>query len=964
MDFSIVGNVHNVRMGSETTSSEIIGRGDELAEAQEFLAGGNIESDARELSIVGEAGIGKTTFWRNLLQSAKAKGDLVLTARPSAAEARLSFSALADALATVPSGFADLLPAPQRSALDVALLRASPGRRGANQRAVATGLLTLLRRLAEDCPVTIGVDDAQWLDGASRDAIAFAARRLGAERVHLISAYRTSDVPSSKADVFFGIGEQQQAPLRQHLVEIGPLSLAALGRVIAHATGAVPPRPMLERIHRACRGNPFYALEISRMLLHDAANLGASASRPWPHPGEELPIPGDLRTLTAQRISRLSAPTRDALLRASILSAPEATTVSRAVLGRAENAGLIHIDPQGRIEFSHPLVAAAVHSTAAPNRLRQLHREAAATVKDPEERARHLALGASRADEAIARELEAAAALARARGASESAAELMELALNLTPTRRPTNRTIERRVLAARYHFDAGDLRRAEELLGQALAESSKSPGSRSGRAEALQLLASLKSHTESLMTAFRIACEGLDAAENDDRFRASIELDIAFYAVSIGDVAGGLPHAQAAVAHARETDDRDLRAASLAVATMVQFLCGHGLDTVQLDEALALDDPSSSLPVLMRPRCVEGFLRLWTGELARSYEVLSTLHQEMLDNGEESVAPFLALFMVWCLLWQGRVSDAAEIATATQEAALLLGDSAVSAITLVISALVDAHRGKAARALEAGTQALELFNKMDWRAAAAWALWAIGFAALTLDDPVTVDAKLGPLAWFVQEIAFGDPVGCIFLPDEIDALVALGELDRASTLTELIEKMGAEHDRPWALAAAARARGSIAAARGDEAGALAAFGHALSQHARVEMPLEMARTLLESGRARRRFKSRREASIDLRSALEIFETAGVVSWAERTRAELARIGTTRTRPDRLTSTERTVATLAASDLSNREIAHRAFLTVKAVEANLTRVYRKLGIRSRAGLATALNALELGEHMQ
>jgi DNA-binding CsgD family transcriptional regulator len=964
MNFSLVHNVHNVTMPGETNPPEITGRDNEIASAQEFLSGSNIEGGARELSIIGEAGIGKTTFWRYLLHRAEGEGHLVLTARPSAAEARLSFAALADIFSTVPSEIANILPTPQRSAVDVALLRAPPGRRGANRRAVSTGLLTLFRQLAADRVVTIGVDDAQWLDRASRDAFTFVARRLSSERVHVICAYRTTDADSSDAPVSFGVGEQQQDPRRQRVLELGPLSLAALGRVLANATGAAPPRPILERIYRACRGNPFYALEISRMLDRDGTHPGArprvgpSESRPWPVPGEPLPIPGDLRTLTAQRVGRLPTSTRNALLRASIRSTPQADTRSRTVLAPAEKAGLLHIDWLGRIEFSHPLVAAAVHSSAAPQRLRQLHREAAATIEDPEERARHLALGAGRADEAIAAELEAAAGLARARGASESAAELMELALNLTPTRDPGERAVARLVVAARYQLDAGDLSRAEELLEQALARCSKAPGTNSERAEALQLLALLKSRTESLMTAFHIACEGLEAAGNDNRLRTTIELDIAFYAVSIGDVAGGLPHAQAAVGHARATGDDELRAATLAVATMVQFLCGQGLDSAQLDEALALDDPSSTLPVLMRPRCVEGFLRLWTGDLARSYEVLATLRHELLEHGEESVAPLLAFFMVWCLLWQGRVAEAADLAAATKEAALLVGDSAVSAISLVASALVDAHCGVAARAVEAGNQALALFDKMEWRAAAAWALWAIGFASLTLDDPVAVDAKLGPLAWFVQEIKFGDPVGCIFLPDEIDALIALGELERASDLTELIERMGAEQDRPWALAAAARAQGSIAASRGDVAGAVAAFDEALKQHARVDMPLEVARTLLEAGRARRRFKSRREASAALRAALEIFETAGVVSWADKARTELARVSSTRSPPDKLTSTERTVATLAAADLSNREIAHRAFLTVKAVEANLTRVYRKLGVRSRAGLATALVDLE------
>jgi DNA-binding NarL/FixJ family response regulator len=157
-----------------------------------------------------------------------------------------------------------------------------------------------------------------------------------------------------------------------------------------------------------------------------------------------------------------------------------------------------------------------------------------------------------------------------------------------------------------------------------------------------------------------------------------------------------------------------------------------------------------------------------------------------------------------------------------------------------------------------------------------------------------------------LPSLGLADPVGLVFLPDEIEALVALGELARAQPLVELLRRLGEAHDRPWAIAAAARSRGILATAQGELDVATAAFDEALAAHERVEMPFERARTLLALGRARRRRKQ----------------------WS--------------------------AAELAASGLSNQEVAERAFLTVKGVEANLTRAYRKLGIRSRGGLAAAL----------
>ncbi|MGH3578750.1 MAG: helix-turn-helix transcriptional regulator, partial [Mycobacterium sp.] len=195
-----------------------------------------------------------------------------------------------------------------------------------------------------------------------------------------------------------------------------------------------------------------------------------------------------------------------------------------------------------------------------------------------------------------------------------------------------------------------------------------------------------------------------------------------------------------------------------------------------------------------------------------------------------------------------------------------------------------------------------------------------------------------------------------VFMPEEIEALVELGRLDQAETLIDRFERGGAVVDRAWVLAAAGRCRGLLCASRGDVDGALAAFETALTQHDRGSMPLERARTLLALGRVQRRAGMRGQARATLAEALAAFEDVGAPVWAERTRGELDRVGGRASDPDALTPTETRVAQLAASGLANKEIAKRAFLTTKAVEANLTRVYRKLGIRSRGGLARALQA--------
>ncbi len=195
------------------------------------------------------------------------------------------------------------------------------------------------------------------------------------------------------------------------------------------------------------------------------------------------------------------------------------------------------------------------------------------------------------------------------------------------------------------------------------------------------------------------------------------------------------------------------------------------------------------------------------------------------------------------------------------------------------------------------------------------------------------------------------------FVPDEIEALIALGRLEEAEALLDALERQAAQLDRASALAAAGRCRGLLAAARGDLDGALASLQKALAEHERVSMPFEQARTLLALGATRRRARMKRPAREALEQALAIFEELGARLWAEKARAELARIGGRRAPPSgELTPTERRIAALAAEGRSNKEIAAALFVTPKTVGTQLSRIYRKVGVHSRTELARHLRA--------
>jgi DNA-binding CsgD family transcriptional regulator len=233
-----------------------------------------------------------------------------------------------------------------------------------------------------------------------------------------------------------------------------------------------------------------------------------------------------------------------------------------------------------------------------------------------------------------------------------------------------------------------------------------------------------------------------------------------------------------------------------------------------------------------------------------------------------------------------------------------------------------------------------------------------LGFVELTAENPAAAETSLSKAVDLADIIGLAEPAAWRFHANHIEAVIGLGDLPRAERLLGWLDGQGRATGRAWTLATSARCRGLLLAARGDTEGAVQALEDALLHHQQLDMPFELARTLLVMGQLQRRAKRKRIAKQHLERAREIFERLPSPPWAERARAELARVGIRPPAPLALTATEERVAAMAASGHTTREVAQALFLSPRTVEANLVRIYRKLGISSRAQLGAAFQRTE------
>ncbi len=907
---------------------QVLGREGPVADLDRFIRG--LATRPGVLVIEGEAGIGKTLLWQAAVDAAAERGYRVLVARPAESETSLAYSGLADLLTHADEACLEGLPVPQRRALEIALHLSEPTGRSLEPRAIFAAFGGIVRSLSLDGPVLVAVDDQQWLDASSLSALEFASRRLGDARVGILTTARRA----LDADM----GQRRGLP-GAAVLRLDALSPGVLYQLIKARVGLSLPRPTVLRVHRTTGGNPFFALELARVLL--AAGL-PGASEVWP-------VPDDLREMVAARVERLPQSARSALLAIAAGAHHPISGFSPSDLNASELAGIVTIAPSGRVRFAHPLFASAIYENATVDVRRRVHAELAAEDGDPEERARHRALACTAADEEVAGLLDEAAAIARARGAPDVAAELAERSSALTPLDRP-ERTWRRRITAAEHHLHAGDLERARALLVE-LVERLGPIGSRSS---ALRLLGEVCYRLRYLDDAMRNLREAIAAAEGDLALRARAELDLAFVLFySFGSFEEARATAHRALVAAAQLGDAVFLGSALAGCALADFVCGYGLDEDKLAQALSLEDFDEPIPIDIRPSLLAGLAFIQTDQLDRARAVLEPLCARLVDRGEESDLPDVLALLGRLECLAGNLAKAEQLADQGYELARQAGSDSLAAHTKAVRALVDAYAGRIDETRAAAGEAIELAGRSGRHLAGFWASTALGLLEVSLGRDESAVATLGHSLDLVEENGLAEPSRCSFLPDAIEALVRLGELDRADNLTTLLEARGRELDRRWAIVTGARCRALVLAGRGDVVAGLAALERTLPQLLTLGMPLELARTLIVKGQLERRRKHKRAARESLRRAQGLCEEMGATLWAERACSELARIARVR-EDDDLTETESRIAALAAGGLTNREIAATACLSQKTVEANLSRVYRKLGVRSRAGLGVRL----------
>jgi DNA-binding CsgD family transcriptional regulator len=915
---------------------EVVGRTDELAAVERVLD--RAATGPAALVLAGEAGIGKTTLWDVARAAAAERGFGVLSSRPAQTEARLPLGGFGDLFAGVADGVVARLPGPQRTALEVALLRATPGAEAADQRALSVATLALLRELATDAPLLVAIDDVQWLDESSAGILAFAARRLEGLPVGLLLTVRGTSAALDPLGLASGL-----LPARPERLTLGPLSLAVLHRLFQTRLGRSFPRLVLVRIEEASGGNPFYALEIGRALERRESEVS---------PGEPLPVPETLAALTAERIERLSGETREALLLAAAAFEPTTATLVAAgvqdpasTLEPAVADGIVDV-AGGAIRFAHPLLAQAALATVESS-LRSIHARLAAATPSEDARARHLGESAAGADETAAGALAAAAGRARKRGATLDAVSLYERSSALTPVHEPATK---RALLAAEGALiDLADLHSADAILARALDRTSVGPA----RAEAMSLRALVWYFQGRQADATRLAEEAVGQSGDDRLVRAKILLRCAYLHGQV-DMERGLREVAEAVAIVEQGPgvDPDLAALAFLDRANARLQMALGLGGDDIERGTRRHAASGRSWEWERADVVLYELARHTDDLDTALTRLYAQIERRANRGAED--PFWLVHAALINCWLGDWSAGRVWAERAVEVYAREGDDIYPAFALRGLALVEALEGRVEEARDLSNRGLALATERGDVVVATLHRNILGFVALSTGDALEADRQLREAAALDAQLGARHPLRSRIAGDLVETALGVGDIERAAAAIEQLEQAARTAPTPWTLCMAARTRGLYEAAQGQLEAAAVAFERAVAEHERLPMPFERGRTLLAKGRVHHRRKEKRLADETLRAALAIFEELGARLWAEQARAELERVRLRRREPGELSETERLVAELAARGLSNREIAQQAFLSVKTVEASLSRVYRKLGIRSRAALARTL----------
>jgi DNA-binding CsgD family transcriptional regulator len=911
-------------MSTRESSRRLVGRRSECAALDQLLASLR-EGPSRALVLRGEAGVGKSALLEYLVQRASGCG--IARAAGVESEMELAYAGLHQLSAPFVARV-ERLPGPQRDALCTAF-----GLRDGDvpdRFRVGLAVLSLLSDVAEERPLVCLVDDAQWLDAASAQALAFVARRLGAESVGLVFAVREPRHLEGLAElVVRGLDDGDARALLDAAVA-GPLDEHVRNRILAET-----------------RGNPLALLELprGRTPAELAGGFGLDAGPA---------LSGRIEERFQERLAEQPAATRLLLLVAAaepvgdpllLWKAAAALAIEAGAAATAADAGLLDVAAQ--VRFRHPLVRSAVYRAAAPEDRRRVHQalaDATDTDVDPDRRAWHRAQATAGLDEDVASELERSAARARARGGMAAGAAFHERAAELTPDPR---RRAQRALAAAQGKHYAGAPDAALRLL--AVAQAGALDELDSARAQLLRAQIAFATtrgrDAPPLLLEAAKRLESLDAALARETY-----LDAFAAALSADRLVGGGDARQVAAA---------VLAANWARSTRA---CDRLLDGLAL---LVTQGYSAGAPVLRQelgefrnaPLAEQDELRwLWLAcHIARAlgddvaWDELTARQLELARRtGALSLLPVALDDRIHADVFCGRIAAAMPLVA---EANAVV-DATGSRLTLRGPILLANWRGR-----EAEAQALMDARRQDvlsrgeglWIAATDWGD-AVRYNGLGRYDEALAAA----------ERAAEDPRGLgtpmWLLADLVEAAARTGEPERATGALERLAEIAAANGTDWSLGLLARSTALL----GEGQAADRLYREAIDRLSRTRIRVALARTHLVYGEWLRREHRRVDAREELRAAHTMLTDAGMDAFAERARHELLATGeTVRKRTvdtlDELTPQELQIAQRAAEGHTNPQIGAQLFLSPRTVEWHLRKVFGKLGISSRHELRPALS---------
>lgn len=884
------------------------------------------------VAVTGVWGSGKTTLLTEALGEACGEDRIPVRVTCADGDRAHVFGAVAQLLSAMPPQLIADLPSGWRSVVD-RLLRRSPGE-PAGLAEVAAARLAVAALLRAAPGFVLAVDGAQWLDEASEEVLGYAVRTVAAPHLDVLVSERVEGRPASAARLLGGHPAHVPVPA---------LDVAHTAAVVA-ARGL--PRRWATAVYRSCGGH---------RLLTGITCTALAQQRP----GERHAYVAPTATVQASKawLATLPAPVRATLLMAASAVAPTLFLLERAGRRDAEDhlrlavaAGILHHDRSGSLRFTARVVADALISGAGRRERTTAHRALAGAVADPVQQVRHRALGCEDAtDQCLAEDTAEAAARAHEDGDRALSAELFLLAAELTPVSRPRLR-LERFLSGAREAAACGDSRLAWQAA-DAVAASRPKPAE-----HVTALLAVVDAHSQALACVSGLLERCRQLASNDPELLAAVELRAAITAnVSHSSPDEALRAATHAAELARNAGQPRLEAAGLTMRARMERVLGNEDSTRTLSRALALNVPAHEDGIGNSAQYLAARHAVFDDRLAEAGARLTSLLAVAEQHGqcEDLVDIWRSLAEVevrgggcaQALAWAGTALDA------SVAAGLSLGPACYTA---ALAQSAGGSFGAALRYAACGESAAREEGDVLHLARNLWVAGTVRLHTGEIDEAVTLFTRLdrsesGRLS--------GDPSMFRWQPDAIEAFVAGGMLDAARDL--LLRHDGAMRRDTATGAGWLRARAVLLARAGDTDRAVLLLQQAAAVFQRAGLPLDEARTWLVLGRTERARRRQAAARAAFQTAAHLLTKAGALPLLATAEEFLNRLNghpQPHTAPGRaaLTGSERRLADLVSRGASNQHAAQQMYISVKTVESMLSRIYRKLHIRSRTQLAAAL----------